>query len=79
MHSISWPRPRGHTVLRGVATTLSAVAAVILLLGVLIQVWELLLLAVVVSVVCWVLRMVGHIPFGPDVVDPLASGGEADR
>jgi Protein of unknown function (DUF3040) len=46
--------PRGRAVSRRVATMLSAVGAVVLVLGVLIQVWELLLLALLLGVGCWV-------------------------
>ena len=46
--------PRGRAVARRVATMLSAVGAVVLLLGVLIQMWELLFLALLLGVGCWV-------------------------
>lgn len=46
--------PRGRAVARRVATMLSGVGAVVLLLGLLIQMWELLVLAVLLGVGCWV-------------------------
>ena len=51
--SRSSPR-RAAALLPGVATILSAVGAVVLLLGVLIPVWELLLLALLLGVGCWI-------------------------
>jgi hypothetical protein len=46
--------PRGRAVARRVATILSVVGAAVLVLGVLIQVWELLLFALLLGVGCWV-------------------------
>jgi hypothetical protein len=52
--------PRARVGARRVVATLSVVGAVVLLLGVLIQVWELLLLALLLGIGCWVLVLFGE-------------------